>query len=190
MAALEVQARAKIAAAEAQPETQISNRLHAARLYRDGTHARHAEMLKAYREAQERLAAHPQPRRTMADRLLGRQPDTSNAENLEQAVAVARADLMTAERAAASADSNLIRVQKAEAAERGQRLAQMESQRRAGMEMLSEVVMAQRVARAFPAIVYSGPIFVAWSGRKIERKRKGLRNPNARNIWGLPIDFG
>ncbi len=187
---LETQIRGEIAALGAQPELQVSSRLHAARLYRDSTHARHAEMQKIYRVAQERLAAHPEPRRSMADRLLGRHPANDGLEKLERAVAAARADLIAAERAAGSADGNLSRVEKAEAAARAERLGQLETQRRVGLDRLAEIVMAQRIVRAFPAIVYSGPAFVVWAGGKVERKRRGVRNPNARNIWGLPLDFG
>ena len=49
----------------------------------------------------------------------------------------------------------------------------------------------QRIVKAFPAIAYSGPSFVMWAGRKVERRRReGLRNPWAKNIWGIPLDFG
>lgn len=190
LAALETQIRAEIAANDAQPETQISSRLHAAQLYRNGTHTRHAEMLRSYREAQERLAAHPQPRRTMTDRLLGRTPAPNGLERLERAVDAARDDLVAAEKAAAGADSHLAHVKKTEAAERANGLAEVETQRRAGLERLAEIVMAQRMVRAFPTVVYSGPAFVVWAGGKIERKRRSLRDPNAKNIWGIPIDFG
>ncbi|MEO5805062.1 hypothetical protein [Devosia sp.] len=191
LAVLETQARAGIAAAEGKPETAVSSRLHAARLYRDGTHARHAEMLKVYRAAQERLAVHPEPRRTVADRLLGRQPINAGMEAMERSVAAARADLIAAENAAGGADGHLARVERTEKAERAQHMAQMETQHRAAMEMLAEVVMAQKLVRAFPAFAYSGPVFTAWAAGKVERKRRrGLQNPWARNIWGLPIDFG
>lgn len=191
LTALETQARAKIAAAEANPETAVSNRLHAARLFRDGTHAQHAEVLRAYRAAQERLAAYPEPRRTLADRLLGRLPDNTAIGALERDVAAALTDLITAEKAAAGADGHLARVERTEKAERAQYMAQAEVQRRAGQEMLAEVAMAQRMVKVFPALAYTGPAFTAWSGGKVERKRRrGLRDPWARNIWGLPIDFG
>lgn len=191
LAALETQARAKIAAAGSGPETAVSNKLHAARLYRDGTHARHAEMLKVYRAAQERLAAHPEPRRSLADRLLGRQPANTGMEALERDVAAARADLVAAEKAAGGADGHLARVERTEKAERAQHLAQVETQHRAAMEMLAEVMMAQKMVRAFPALAYTGPAFTTWSAGKVERKRRrGLQNPWARNIWGLPINFG
>lgn len=190
LAGLEMQIRAEIASLGAQPETQISPRLHAARLYRDGTLARHAEMQKAYRAAQERLAAHPAPHRTMTDRLLGRAAAPNGLEKLECEVAAARAALIAAEGAAASADGHLVRVEKTEAVERAQRHAEMETQRRAGLERLAEIIMAKRIVRLFPAITYSGPAFVVWAGGKIERKRRGLNNPNARNIWGIPLDFG
>lgn len=191
LAALEMQARAKIAAVEGNPGTATSNRLHTARLYRNGTHAQHAEALRVYRAAQERLAAHPDPRRTLADRMLGRQPDNTIREALERDVAAARADLVAAEKAASGADGHLARVERTEKAESSQHMAQAETQRRAAMDMLAEVAMAQRMVRAFPALAYTGPVYTAWSGGKVERKRRrGLQNPWATNIWGLPIDFG
>jgi hypothetical protein len=190
LAALEMQARARVAATEAKREPAVSSRLHVARQYRDATDARHAEVLKAYRAAQERLAAVPEPRQSLKDRILGRQPSMADMKALEHAVAIARDDLIAAERAATGGQAHFARVEKAEAAERVQRMGQVETERRAAMEMLGEVVMAQRMAKAFPAMVYCGPIFTAWAGGKVERKRKrGLRNPWAVNMWGLPLDF-
>lgn len=187
---METQIRTKFAAIDAKPDAAISNRLHTARLFRDGTRARHAEMLKIYRDAQERLAAYPTPNRSIADRLLGRQPDMTGMVTLERQVAVARDGLIAAEKMAASGDANLYRVEKAEAADRAERGAQLEMQRRAGVDLLAEITTARRIVSAFPAIVYSGPAFVAWTGRRIERKRKGPRNPQAKTIWGIPLDFG
>lgn len=187
----EAQARAKVAAAAARPEQVRSSRLNAALLYRDGTHRRHAELLKAYRTAQERLAGHPEPRRSFADRMLGRQPDSAALKALERDVDTARNDLMAGEKMAAGADANLARVEKTEAAERMQELGRQESQRRAALDVLGEILMAQRIVKAYPTIVHCGPVFVGWSGGKIERKRRrGLRNPGATNIWGIPLDFG
>ena len=191
LAALEMQARERIAAAEAKPEVAVSNRVHAARLYRDGTRAQHGKAVKDYRAAQERLAAHPSLNRSFADRLLRRKSAMPNIKVLERDVAAARAELIAAERAAANADAHLAKVEKAETAERAQRTGEMEKQRRIAMEMFAEVEMAQRMVRAFPGLAHSGPTFVAWSGSKIERKRKReLRNPWATNIWGIPLDFG
>lgn len=190
LAEMETQIRAKIAATQTPLETQISSRLHSARLYLDGTHRRHAEMLRVYRDAQERLAACPEPRQGMMDRLMGRQPSRIDIEALESQVATARDNLIAAEKMAAGADGNLARVEKAERASRAQQLGELEAQRKSGMGMLAEIVMAQRMVRTFPLIVYSGPVFVSWAGRKVERKRRGLRAPGARNIWGIPFDFG
>jgi len=191
LAALETQIRARIAGAEVQPETATSSRLHAARLYKDAALARHSDVLKTYRAAQERAAAIPDPRRGVVDRLLRRPADNRATDTADREVAAARAALVVAERAATSAEANLARVEKAEAAERGQRLSQMETERRQGLEALAETVMAQRMVRAFPSIVYSGPGFVSWAGQKVERRRRdGLRNPWARDIWGVPLDFG
>ena len=112
-------------------------------------------------------------------------------EALERDVAVARANLVAAEKAAASADGHLARVERMEKAQRAQHMAQAETQRRAAMDMLAEVVMAQRMVRAFPALAYTGPAFTVWAAGKVERKRRrGLQNPWGKNIWGLPIDFG
>lgn len=190
LAALETQIRARIAAAEVQPDTATSSRLHAARLYNAAALSRHADVLKAYRAVQERAAAIPDPRRGVVDRLLGRPADSKATDTAEREVAAARAALVVAERAATSAEANLARVEKAEAAERGQRLSQVEAERRQGLEALAANVMAQRMVRVFPGIVYCGPGFVAWAGEKVERRRRrdGLKNPWARNIWGLPLD--
>lgn len=182
--------QARIAATRKVNQT-ISPRLHAARMNRDGAQKRHDAALRAYRAAQEQLAAALQPRRSVMDHLLGRQPVSGAAEALERHVAAARNDLVAAEQSISSAEVNLARVERAEAGDRQRRMDEAETERRTAMELLAEVLMAQRVARAFPVIVYSGPAFVRWAGGRIERKRRrGLRNPNAVNIWGLPIDPG
>jgi hypothetical protein len=191
LAALETQIRARIAASEAQPTPEVTSRLYAARLYRDSTEARRAALFKEYRAAQERAAAIPDPRRGVVDRLLGRPADSKASEAAERDVATAHTALVIAEHAATSADANLARVEKAEAAERGQRLSQMETDRRRDLDALAEIVMARRITTAFPGIAYSGPGFVVWAGKKVARRgRHGLRNPWAKNIWGLPVDLG
>ncbi|WEJ57473.1 hypothetical protein [Devosia sp. FJ2-5-3] len=192
LAVQEQQARARIAAAEARATIRVSHRLHAARLYKDATDAKHAEVLSAYREAQEREAAMAPPPRTVLDRLLGRQAESTGTESIECEIAALRADLIAAERAASGASSNLARVEKAEAADRMSQMGQMEAERRNAMEALAEVVMARRLVQVFPAIAYCGAPFIAWAGSKVERNRRsyGPRNPQARNIWGLPLDFG
>lgn len=192
LAAQEQQARERIAAAEAKATTEVSPRLHAARLYKQATDAKFAEALKAYRVAQEREAAMPQPRRTVMDRLLGRQADSKGMEAIQNEIAALHADLVAADHAATGAMGNLARVEKAEATERRSRLGEMETERRSALETLGEVIMAQRMVRLFPAIAYCGPVFVSWAGSKVERKRQRHepRNPQARTIWGLPVDFG
>jgi hypothetical protein len=192
LAVQEQQARVRIAAAEARATTGVSNRLHAARLYKDATDTKHAEVLTAYRAAQEREAAMASPRRTVLDRLLGRKAESTGTESIEREIAAIRADLIAAERAASGAMGNLARVEKAEAADRMSQLGQMEAERRSAMETLAEVVMSRRLVQVFPALGYCGPAFIAWAGRKVERKRRsyGARNPQARTIWGLPLDFG
>jgi hypothetical protein len=184
--------RAKIEAAEANVTTGISNRLHAARLYKDVADARHAEVSKAYRAAQEREAAMVAPRRTVLDRILGRQAETASANAIQREIATLRVDVIAAERAASGAMGNLARVEKAELAEHRAQLSQMEAERRIAMEALAEVTMAKRLVQVYPAIAHSGPSFVSWAGSKVERKRRryGLTNPQAKNIWGVPIDFG
>lgn len=192
LATQEQQARARIAAAEARGTAGISSRLHAARLYKDATDAKHAEVLKTYRAAQEREAAMVPHRRTVLDRLLGRQAEGTGTEAIEREIAALRVDLIAAERAASGAMGTLARVEKAEAADRMARLGEMEVERRSAMAALAEVMMARRLVQVFPALVYCGPVFVSWAGTKVERKRRGYgpRNPQARTIWGLPVEFG
>lgn len=190
LAAQEREARQRLAAAEVTAATGVSNQLHAARLYKDATEARFAEVLKAYRGAQEREAAMPQPRRSVMDKLLGRQADIKGIEAIQQEIAALHADLVAADRIASGAMGSLARVEKAEAADRMGRLGEMETERRRAIEMLGEVVMTQRMVQLYPAICYCGPSFVSWAGSKVARKRRGLRNPFATNIWGLPVDFG
>jgi hypothetical protein len=192
LGAQEQHARARIAVAEARATVTISNRLHAARIYKDATETRHAELLQAYRSAQEREAAMSPSRRTVLDQLLGRQAKSTGTEAVEREIAALRRDVIDAERAVLGAMGNLARVEKAEAAERMTLLGEVEAERRSAIEALAEIAMARRLVKVFPAIAYCGPAFIAWAGSKVEGKRRGYgpRNPQARNIWGLPLDFG
>lgn len=190
LAAQEQQARARLADAEAKATTGVSPRLHAARLYKEAADARFAQALKAYRGAQEREAAMPQPRPTVLDRLLGRQADTKGMEAIQSEIAALHADLVAADHTASGALGNLARVEKSEASDRMSRQSETEMERRSALEALGEIVMARRLVQIFPAIGYCGPVFVTWAGAKVARKRKGPRNPWATNQWGLPLDFG
>ena len=69
-------------------------------------------------------------------------------------------------------------------------MGDLETQRRAAMTALAEIVMAQRMVQAYPRFVYCDPRFVSSIGAKVERKRKGPHNPWAVNRWGIPLDFG
>ena len=142
LAAQERQARARLAAAEARATAGTSSRLHTARLYKDATDSKHAQALAAYRSAQEREAAMIAPRRTILDRLLGRQAESRGTEAIEREIAALRVDLIAAERDATGAMGTLARVEKAEAAERMARLGEMEVERRSAMAALAEVMMA------------------------------------------------
>lgn len=190
LSVLEADARAKIATTGVPRGAAQSSRLHTARRYRDATHSRHAEALGVCRAAQELLASAPTLHRSLADRLLGRQPTNPDLAVLERAVDIARDELIAAEYGAAGADGHLATVEKAESAERVQCMGEMEAQRKAAMAALGEIVMAQKMVRAYPRFVYCGPAFVAWSSGKVERKREGPRNPWAVNQWGIPLDFG
>jgi hypothetical protein len=183
--------RVRIAATSAKAEQAVSPQFHAARLYRDGARKRHDEAMRNYRAAQEQLAAAPDPHRSVMDRLLGRPTSNDAVEALGRHAAAAHADLIAAEHSLTSAEANLARVQKFEAEERRRLMEQAETERRHAMELLAEVTMAQRMVKAFPSLVYSGPAFVRWAGGRTERKRqRAMRNPFATNIWGLPINPG
>lgn len=191
LSAQERQARERIAAAEAKATTGTSSRLHAARLYKQSTDAKFAEALKAYRAMQERDAAMPPPRRSVLDRLLGRQAASNGAEAIHGELAILHAGLIAASRAASGAAGNLARVEQAEAHDHRSRLEHLEMERRAAQEALSEVATARRLVHLFPSVIYSGPAFVSYAGGKLERvRRRKVRNPQAKTIWGLPIDFG
>lgn len=183
--------RARIAATTDKGQSAETHRLYSARVYLDGAKKRHDTALQDYRAAQEQLAAAPEPRRSVVDRLLGRQPAIDNVEALTHRVDSARANLIDAEHFIRAAEVNLARIEKAEAGERRRLMGEMEIERRSALELLGEVLMAQQIVRAFPTIIYTGPSFVRWAGGKIERKRRrGQRNPFATNIWGLPVDPG
>lgn len=190
LSGLEAKVHAEIAAIHARPVPDSASRLYAARLYRDGTTARHDALLTQYRAIEAQMAA-PAPQPTFRDRLMGRRPETPSAGRLEREHAAVRRDLIDAERSLTKAIGHLAFTERAASVERVAHQQQTEALLRDANLRLGEIVRAQKIATAFPRIVYAGPVFTAWAGQKIERKRRdGPRNPWATNLWGVPIDFG
>lgn len=188
---IEAKANAEIAAASALP-APTQSRLDAARLYEKGTGQRHDELLRQYR-AVEAAMCEPSPTPSILDRLLGRKPaDTVDRIALERQHAALRGELITAERQTLSAMAGVARAEKDHAAARATRESEAEKMVRDGRALLAEVERTRQIVALYPRLVWSGPAFAARTGQKYERARRKreLRNPFAKTIWGLPIDFG
>ncbi|ODT70915.1 MAG: hypothetical protein ABS75_10885 [Pelagibacterium sp. SCN 63-23] len=186
----EAKARAEIAGAKALP-IPTQSRLDAARLYEKGTGQRHDELLRQYR-AIEAALSEPLPTPSVLDRLLGRKPGgTADMAALEREHAAVRNELIAAERQAVSAMAGVARAEKEHAAARAARQGEVEGMVRNGQALLAEVERTRHIVAAYPRLVWAGPAFAAWTGQKYERarRRRDLRDPGAKNIWGLPLDM-
>lgn len=191
LAGLERQARGEIAATQAQAQPNFEKRIAAAVLYREGATARYDALLAEYRSVEEQLAA-PPARHSLMDRFMGHRTPALDREMLERTHAALRKELANAERTMTAAIAG---VQRTERDAAGAKFAHSKAIEGLTSEMsrrLEGIAHARRVVSAFPFAVYSGPVFLVWAGQKISRARRKseLRNPSAKNIWGLPIDFG
>jgi hypothetical protein len=190
LGALEAQARARIAAATAKPGPEPSKRLAAARLYHQSAVARLDLLWKDYRALQDRMAV-PAPAPNLLARLLGPKVPTSEDAALEREHATLHAALIAAERTVTSAAASVAQAERTDAAAHAAHADEIGAELRAANDALGEVLRSKRIMTVFPAIVFAGPVFTAWTGQRIERRRRdGPRNPQAKTIWGLPIDFG
>ena len=189
--AIEAKAHAEIAAAKALP-SPTQSRLDAARLYEKATGQRHDDLIKRLRAVEASLSI-PVPTPSITDRLLGRKPaDPVNRVALEREHADIRSELIDAGRNTMAAIATVARAEKDHAAARVAHHAEADGMVRHAQEMLAEVERSRRIVSLYPRLVWTGPVFATWTGQKYERtrRRREVRNPWARNLWGLPLDFG
>lgn len=187
LADLEANARARVAAARSTPGPGPSQRLLAARMFHEGAGVRHDALWRQYLDVQERMAA-SRPAPSLWARLTGKHIATSD-DALQRQHDALRAELIVTGRNVSSAMGGVARADKADAVERMAHAKSMEAELRAASEALGEILRTRQMARAFPMIMFTGPAFTTWAGQKVARRRRdGLRNPQARNIWGLPIE--
>ncbi len=57
-------------------------------------------------------------------------------------------------------------------------------------EAIANLRRTRRVVSFWPAFAHLGPSGCRQIGRLVERTRRQLRDPNARDIWGIPLNFG
>lgn len=186
---MEAQAHARIAAANAQAGPQLSNKLAAARMYSEAVGARHDALWRSYRALEERMAT-PPPSTGFLARLWGKPAPAQNNEALERQHATLRSEIIVAERNVMAAMAGVSHAEKSDAASRAQHVGAVQAELRLAQNALGEVFRARRIVSVFPGIVFTGPAFITSMAQRIERRRRdGRRNPQARNIWGLPLDF-
>jgi hypothetical protein len=175
------------------PRTRVLHQRNPAWTLRASTTAtgqRHDELMREYR-AVEAALCEPAPTPSMLDRLLGRKPtDTVDRPALEREHAAIRSELIAAERQAGSAMGGLARAEKDHAAACAARQGEVQGMVRHGQALLAEVERTRQIVAAYPRLTWAGPAFAARTGQKYERarRRRDIRDPWARNIWGLPLD--
>jgi hypothetical protein len=89
-----------------------------------------------------------------------------------------------------AAMAGVAQAEKADAATRADHVGTVRAELRLAHDALGEISRARKIVRVFPSIVFTGPAFITSTAQRIERRRRdGRRNPQAVDIWGLPIDF-
>jgi hypothetical protein len=53
---------------------------------------------------------------------------------------------------------------------------------------LADIQQAQRLVVVMPRLAYCRPPYVRSLGARVRRARRRVGDPNATNIWGLPVD--
>jgi hypothetical protein len=53
---------------------------------------------------------------------------------------------------------------------------------------LADIQQAQRLVVLLPQLVHSRPSYIRGLGARVRRAKARWGNPNAVNIWGLPVD--
>jgi hypothetical protein len=179
-----------VAAAATKLGPEPSKRLAAARLYLESASARHDTLWKQCRALEARMAT-PDPPSGIVARLLRQKAPTDSGDAMSREHASLRAELAVSERTILAATAGVAQAEKADAAARQAHASEVAAEVRAANDALGEILRAQRVVNVFPSIVFAGPAFVAGVGQRVERRRRdGLRNPQAKTIWGVPLDFG
>jgi hypothetical protein len=135
--------------------------------------------------------ATPAPPSGLVARLFGPKPPADTGDALNREHASLRAELAVSERTVLAATAGVAQAEKADAAARRAHASEVAAEVQAANNALGEILRAQWVVNVFPSIVFAGPAFVAGVGQRVERRRRdGLRNPQAKTIWGVPLDFG
>lgn len=187
---MERKAHADIAAAKA-AVAPSSSRLDAMRLLERGTGQRHDDLLRRYQEL-EAVMGEPASRYSWLDRALGRPaPPARNLDAMTREHSALRSEVIQAERQVLSAIAAVARAEKEYSAANVQRMTTMEASIRSAEVILTEVAQVRQLVQVYPRVIYCGPKFAIQTGQRIARQRKrGLAHPMAKNIWGLPVDFG
>ena len=102
-------------------------------------------------------------------------------------IAAAYAKLVSVERQMLSAKVELARLEKAEIAEASHIKSAITAAQNKVEARLVQVADERRLIRVWPEIVYCSPRVRGEAAHKIGCTRRKLRDPHAKNIWGLPI---
>lgn len=111
-----------------------------------------------------------------------------NLKDRSGEVMAAHNKLVIIERQMLSAKVEVARLEKAEIAEASQMKSAIAVAQSKVEARLVQVADERHLIRVWPAIVYCSPRVRTEASQKISRARRKLRNPQAKNIWGLPVD--
>jgi hypothetical protein len=189
LSSLEAEAHARIAAAKALAGPQPSKKLAASRMYFEAVAARHDALWRSYRALEQQMAT-PPPTPGFLARLLRKPVSVQNNAALERQHARLRSELIVSERSLTGALAGVSQAEKADAVARADHLGAVQAELRLAHDALGDIFRARRIVSVFPRFIFTGLPFITSTAQRIERRRRdGWRNPQAVNIWGLPLDF-
>jgi len=183
---IEAQARARVNDANIEAKPDPPQRLATTRENRDAAEARNIELWKELRASQKRMAI-PDRAPSLLKRLLGRKAPSRPSEGFEKEQSDLQAAIIASERTLEAAIAEAARAEKSDVAVRASQLGARKAEIGSANMVLSEVLRARRAMAAFPALAFTGPVFTAWTGQRIERRWRDMRNRQSHTFQGGPI---
>lgn len=186
----EDEAAARRAVIEANRSRPVSTAaLEAARRTAEAAASEHTTFVRRIQELDSRIVdAQRQPPLSWIDRLRGEQRPKVDFDELRRERDALAARQRVGEQRMLNARASVERLERQHFAELA---SEAQRQRQAVFEAkakLADVQQTRRFVVLLPRLAYCRPPYIRSLGARVRRRRRGFGDPNAVNIWGLPID--
>jgi hypothetical protein len=163
--------------------------LEAARRTAEAAASEHTTFVRRIQELDSRIAdAQRQPPLSWIDRLRGEQRPKVDFDDLRRERDALAARQRVGEQRMLNARASVERLERQHFAELS---SEAQRQRQAVFEAkakLADVQQTRHLVVLLPRLAYCRPPYIRSLGARVRRRRRGFGDPNAVNVWGLPID--